>query len=64
MTVFIDFQSQLPILIKSQLIQKKKPLFSWLKDTYCEKRKESITFEEFEKLFQVNFYFKLGVKIP
>lgn len=42
----------------------KKPLFSWLKDTYCEKRKESITFEEFEKLFQVNFYFKLGVKIP
>ena len=22
----------------------KKPLFNWLKDSYCEKRKESITF--------------------
>jgi hypothetical protein len=42
----------------------KKPLFNWLTDSYFEKRKESITLEEFEKLFQGNFYFKLGVKIP
>jgi hypothetical protein len=41
----------------------KKPLFKWLTDSNCEKSIETITLEEFEKLFQGNFYFKLGVKI-
>jgi hypothetical protein len=41
----------------------KKALFNWLTDSNCEKNIETITLEEFDKLFQGNFYFKLGVKI-
>ena len=40
----------------------KKPIYEWFSEAHCEKSKEGLTLEEFQNLFQGNFYFKLGIK--